>query len=215
MVARLVFVLCMIPLLGGCAAVRRPAITADELIEDGQAARVAHRHTIDHMVETLARRAVRRGDRTLDVLYLSGGGQNGAYGAGFLRGWRERASEAMPVFDLVTGVSAGAIQSPFALVGTEAALDTVSALFDGTISGAPTFDPWFWVRKTGGVLEDDRFRRAIRRVVDRRLATQMRASFREDRQLLIATTDFDLGVGKLWDVAAELDASPAGLTRVQ
>jgi hypothetical protein len=122
----------------------------------------------------------------------------------------------MPAFDLVTGVSTGAIQGPFALVGTAAALDTVGALFRGEMAGAtPTLDALFWLRKTGGVLLVEGFRRAIRRVVDPHLAAQMRAAFREDRQLVIATTDFDLGVGKLWDVGGELAASPAGLERVQ
>jgi predicted acylesterase/phospholipase RssA len=80
---------------------------------------------------------------------------------------------------------------------------------------APTLDAWFWLRKSGGVLRIERFRSAIRRMVGRRVAEGMRAGFADDRQLLLATTDFDLGVGRLWDVRRELEASPAGLTRVQ
>ncbi|MEO6463069.1 MAG: patatin-like phospholipase family protein, partial [Candidatus Eisenbacteria bacterium] len=213
---RFVLLACVTALLGGCAIVRHPPLTPAELIEDGRVASGVHRRTIDHLVETLARRAARRGDRTLDVLYLSGGGQNGAYGIGFLRGWASRASDPMPVFDLVTGVSTGAIQAPFALVGTAAALDTVAALYENSVmTGAPTFDALFWLRKTGGVLQVDNFRRVIRRVVGPRLAAQMRAGFGEHRQLVIATTDFDLGTGKLWDIGRELEASPAGLDRVR
>ena len=43
----------------------------------------------------------------LNVLTISGGGQNGAFGAGFLIGWRE--SGRRPEFDIVTGVSTGAL----------------------------------------------------------------------------------------------------------
>ncbi|NBW48465.1 MAG: hypothetical protein EBR46_10170, partial [Betaproteobacteria bacterium] len=86
------------------------------------------RATRDSIVERLVRRVVRRGDRTLDVLLLSGGGQNGAFGAGFLRGWRARSDERMPTFDLVSGISTGALQSPYALLGTPAAIDTLTAL---------------------------------------------------------------------------------------
>ena len=197
----------------GCATVRHPPLTAEDLIEDGKKANGAHLRTMDRIIGTLAARVQRRGDRTLDVLYLSGGGQNGAYGAGFLKGWETRG---MPVFDLVTGTSAGAIQAPFAFVGTEAALDTAAALFDeGVSTAAPTLDGLFWLRKTGGLLKVGGFERAIRRTVDRRLAAQMRQGFDEGRQLVVATTDFDLGTARLWDLDAELNASPAGLDRVR
>lgn len=214
--ARFALIACVAALLGGCAVVRHPPLTASQLIEDGRVASGVHRRTVNQVVETLARRAARRGDRTLDILYLSGGGQNGAYGIGFLRGWQSRASAPMPVMDLVTGVSTGAIQAPFALVGTAAALDTVAALYANSVTtGAPTLDALFWLRKTGGVLKVDSYRRVIRRVVGTRLAAQMRTAFGEDRQLVIATTDFDLGTGKLWDLGRELVASPAGLDRVR
>jgi hypothetical protein len=209
-------VVLLVVFAGGCATVRRKGLDAETLLADGQVARAVHRRTIDGIVEGLARRAVRRGDGTLDVLYLSGGGQNGAYGAGFLRGWKSRASEPMPVFDLVTGVSAGAIQAPFALLGTEASLDTAAALFGTSVStSAPKLDPWFWLFRTGGVLDVNAFERAIRRTVDGRTAARLRAAFAEDRQLAIATTDYDLGVGRLWDAGRELEASPAGLERLR
>ena len=202
--------------LGACAMVRRPGLDAETLLADGQVARAVHRRTIDGIVDGLARRAIRRGDGTLDVLYLSGGGQNGAWGAGFLRGWKSRATEPMPVFDLVTGVSAGAIQAPFAFLGTAAALDTAASLFGSSVStSAPKIDPLFWLFRTGGVLKVGSFERAIRRTVDTRTAARLRAALAEDRQLAIATTDYDLGVGRLWDAGRELEASPAGLQRVR
>ena len=212
-IARLVLLACAAALLAGCAIVRHPPLSAGELIEDGRRARGDQRHVVDGLVEALARRAARRGDRTLDVLYLSGGGQNGAYGIGFLRGWQGRG---MPTFDLVTGVSTGAIQAPFALLGTAAALDTVAALYANSVTtGAPTFDALFWARKTGGVLKVDAYRRVIRRVVDGRMAARLKAAHREDRRLVVATTDFDLGTGAMWDLGRELEASPAGLDRVR
>jgi len=65
------------------------------------------------------------------------------------------------------------------------------------------------------VLEVGSFERAIRRTIDPRIAARMRAALAEDRQLAIATTDYDLGVGRLWDAGRELEASPAGLERVR
>jgi hypothetical protein len=50
-------------------------------------------------------------------LALSGGGANGAFGAGFITGWT--ASGTRPVFKIVTGVSTGALMAPFAFLGPE------------------------------------------------------------------------------------------------
>jgi len=50
-------------------------------------------------------------------LALSGGGPNGAFGAGFLKGWTETGTR--PVFKMVTGVSTGALMAPFAMLGPQ------------------------------------------------------------------------------------------------
>jgi hypothetical protein len=116
-----------------------------------------------------------------------------------LRGWQSRSHGPSPKFDAVTGVSTGALQAPFALLGTRAALDTLSAMYLGaTDRFAPTIDWFFWLRRTGGVLKTDRYRATVRAV----LASQgdaLRTEFRDGRQMLVGTTDFDLGIGRGWD----------------
>lgn len=198
----------------GCATIRRPAVTQEALEADGAAARVEHRRVVDGLVAALVRRAERRSDRTLDVLYLSGGGQHGAYGVGFMRGWKARANEPMPTFDLVSGVSTGALQSSLALLGTDAALDTLDQMYGRTaLDGMPTIDPFFLLRRSGGVLDVTNFRSMIDRTTNRDLIEGLAGAFAEDRRLVVATANLDLGVGQLWDVSRELAASPAGLTR--
>jgi hypothetical protein len=54
---------------------------------------------------------------TAHLLSLSGGGDDGAYGAGLLVGWT--AHRDRPSFKLVTGVSTGALIAPFAFLGPE------------------------------------------------------------------------------------------------
>ena len=66
----------------------------------------------------LVRHLERQRGHALNVLSLSGGGQNGAFGAGFLIGWRE--SGRRPEFDIVAGVSTGALLATHALLGTPA-----------------------------------------------------------------------------------------------
>jgi len=50
-----------------------------------------------------------------NILALSGGGSNGAFGAGILNGWS--ATGTRPIFKIVTGISTGALIAPFAFFG--------------------------------------------------------------------------------------------------
>lgn len=52
-----------------------------------------------------------------DYLIISGGGSHGAFGAGLLAGWTAEGSR--PEFQIVTGISTGALIAPFAFLGPE------------------------------------------------------------------------------------------------
>jgi hypothetical protein len=79
----------------------------------------------------------------ISMLALSGGGEHGAYGAGLLCGWSEGGHR--PTFDIVTGVSTGALMSPFAFLGSKYD-DRLKALytqmtFHSVFSGNPFLGP--------------------------------------------------------------------------
>ena len=77
----------------------------------------ANRADIAWQVETLYARQQLDPNATLDFLLLSGGGDHAAFGAGFLSGWASvEGKNAMPKFDGVSGVSAGALIAPFAFL---------------------------------------------------------------------------------------------------
>ena len=57
----------------------------------------------------------RNGSVPFNVLTLSGGGTRGAYGAGLLYGWSDKGD--IPEFDVVTGVSTGAVMATFVFLG--------------------------------------------------------------------------------------------------
>ncbi len=57
------------------------------------------------------------GSRDYSILALSGGGANGAFGAGFLCGWTQEGTR--PKFKLVTGISTGALIAPYAFLGPD------------------------------------------------------------------------------------------------
>lgn len=213
--ARIVAIAAAVAVIAGCAVVKRPPLDPATLRKQGEEAGPAHRASVAVVVERLAQRAMRRGDGKLDVLLLSGGGQNGAFGAGFLRGWRERAADPMPIFDLVTGISAGALQAPFAFLGTEEATAKIARLFrDEQRKLEPKIDHFFWLRKTGGVYKPDGFYETVRDEYDASLAGALAPGFAEGRQLFVATTDADLGIGRMWNLESEL-ARPDGVERVQ
>lgn len=190
---------------GGCAVVHRPPATPASIAAAGAAAGAAHEATMARLIDGLAHRAVLRRDRTLDLLLLSGGGRPGAYGIGFLRGWRARPTAPMPRFDLVTGVGTGALQAPFALIGTEAALDRAAALYRSTAGSAPTTDWLFWLRRTGGVVDTAGYRRAISAdILNERMRDELWVELNAGRQIATTSTDLDLGIGRVWDLGREL-----------
>jgi Patatin-like phospholipase len=64
----------------------------------------------------------------LDILIVSGGGDWGAFGAGFLKEWQKVPAQhplARPEFDAVTGVSTGTLIAPFAFLGDERSIDQI------------------------------------------------------------------------------------------
>lgn len=135
---------------------------------------------------------------TLEVLALSGGGADGAFGAGVLTGWTETGRR--PKFDVVTGVSTGALQSTFAFLGPEyddqlKTLYTCTCSRDifahkGVVSGLLSeslMDTEALGEKLAQVLTDD--------VLDK-VAAQHRAG----RRLYVATTNLDAGVVTVWDM---------------
>ena len=201
--------------LTGCAAVHRPPTTIPALLTDADASRTAERALRDTVVARLARRAIARPDHTVDVLMLSGGGQNGAYGVGFIRGWRARTDTPMPQFDLITAISTGALQAPFVLLGTNAAIDTLTSLYRNAADRiAPSIDWLFWLRKTGGLVNTKRYDASIARTVDSTLRDSLTKAFAQDRQVVFGTTDLDIATGRTWDLQTTLRGD-SGLVRTR
>lgn len=78
---------------------------------------VAPQQTVASMyASALGRRGAVRG-APASLLMMSGGGQRGAFGAGLLDGWQQRAVGGLPKFAVVTGISTGAILATFAYIG--------------------------------------------------------------------------------------------------
>src|SRR5271165_6400202 len=76
-------------------------------------------------------RAAAEKNGRFEMLALSGGAWDGAYGAGILNGWTR--SGKRPKFAVVTGVSAGSLIAPFAFLGPEYDAELKDAFTSGVI----------------------------------------------------------------------------------
>ena len=138
------------------------------------------------------------GRKVIETLALSGGGADGAFGAGVLAGWTKRGDR--PEFEVVTGVSAGAIIAPFAYLGpsedeklrviwTQYKQDQVvtpeilSGLFGGPAlaSTAPLQD-------------------LIAQYIDRPFLDRIAAQYKRGRVLLVLTTNLDAQRPVVWNM---------------
>lgn len=198
-----------------CSSLPRRELTVEDLKRSALVENQSEQSNLAEMVETLAQRVLTKNDGHLDLLFLSGGGQHGAYGIGFLQGWKKNELNPMPQFDLVTGISTGALQAPFALVGTQESLDEASELYlNAAIDFAPTLDSFFWLRQTGGILDTERYEQKIKDKFSGKIIENLQSAFSENRQLAVGTANFDLGTGKTWNIKTELSNKNSGLERV-
>lgn len=132
-------------------------------------------------------------------LALSGGGANGAFGAGFLNGWTETGTR--PLFKIVSGVSTGALMAPFAFLG--ASQDGALREFYTTTTTRDIFRPGSIVGAllSGEALVDTGPLAAlIARHVDEPLLRQVAAAHARGRRLYIGTADLDSQQFVVWNM---------------
>ncbi len=137
-------------------------------------------------------------------LALSGGGNDGAFGAGFLSGWSD--SGERPQFDLVTGVSTGALIAPLAFLG-ETYDRKLEALFTETkTDNIVLADLWtFLSGLTGGRLaltDVSPFVERIRQTYSEEILDEIAAEHRKGRRLFIGTTNLEAQRGVIWNMGA-------------
>jgi hypothetical protein len=142
------------------------------------------------------------------VLVLSGGGAWGAYGAGFLDGWSKRNQgsgdrwPSRPAFDVVTGVSTGAIMAPFALLGSSTDPKLQGAFRgvgrDDLFSGRSvvTF-PWWNSLKDPRGLE-----KQLQDALDNSTIVDLKAAAAEHRTIWVGAVNFDTGTFTQFNLSA-------------
>ena len=133
-------------------------------------------------------------------LAISGGGDNGAYGAGFLNGWT--ASGTRPQFKVVTGVSTGALIAPFAFLGPK--YDFVLERVYTQTSQKDIFKKRGLVKGIfGDAMADTRpLASVIASYVNQQLLDEIAAEYAKGRVLLVGTANLDSLEPVIWNMTA-------------
>jgi hypothetical protein len=131
-------------------------------------------------------------------LAISGGGANGAFSAGFLLGWTESGSR--PEFSMVTGVSTGALISPFAFLGSDYDA-TLKEIYTGISTKDILTKRNLLVGLNSDALADtDPLLRLIQKYVTPEVREALATEFRRGRQLNVGTTNLDAGRPVIWNL---------------
>ncbi len=139
-------------------------------------------------------------NKPISFLALSGGGDNGAFGAGLLCGWSETGQR--PEFRLVTGVSTGALIAPFAYLGPARDPD-LRAVYTQVSTEDIYRTRSLLAAVTSDALTDTRpLYGLISRYVDDQMVTDIGREYGKGRLLFIGTTDIDLQRPVLWNIGA-------------
>ncbi len=139
-----------------------------------------------------------------NFLALSGGGGDGAFGAGILCGWT--AAGTRPRFKLVTGISTGALIAVFAFLGPEYDAKLKEAYT--TISDKDIYAVTSVVkllRKLGKIeaaANTKPLAELMERLIDENMLRAIAAEHNKGRRLLVGTTQLDAQRQVIWNMGA-------------
>ena len=139
----------------------------------------------------------------LNYLAISGGANDGAFGAGFLSGWY--TSGTRPDFEMVTGISTGALIAPFVFIGTQYD-GKLRTLYTNTATNGIFDSSLFSVLEglTGGLAVTDNA--PLVKMIDENITPDVMAAIaaehKKGKRLFIGTTNLEAQRGVIWDIGA-------------
>ncbi len=154
----------------------------------------SRQQSIQHDPEALT------GKGEVNILALSGGGGDGAYGVGLLKGWSD--SGTRPSFNLVTGISVGALIAPFAFLGSSHDRD-ITEIFT-TISDEDIFTPksvLLSLLSSDSLADSAPLANLIAKYVTQDFLDEVAKASAQGRRLFIGTTNLDRRRLMLWNMS--------------
>jgi len=150
--------------------------------------------------ESVARRVLaQRAGQPVNILALSGGGADGAFGAGALVGLTRSASR--PQFSVVTGVSTGALIAPFAFLGSDWD-DELGEVYTSGRAEHLLHSRGLGVLFGSSVYSGTPLRQLVDRYATDALIQAVAREASSGRLLLVATTDVSTGEPVIWDLGS-------------
>jgi hypothetical protein len=184
--------------LAGCSSLPRTPYTAS----DAAASRVLDLHELRRYADEPASTFLKTNESLpagpLSYLALSGGGADGAYGAGVLNGWS--AAGTRPEFSAVSGVSTGALIAPFAFLGP--AYDaTLRDVYTSGIAESLLNTPNIVHAVFGsGLFGNTHLRELVARYIGQDMLAAIAVENAKGRKLLVVTTNLDTQRTVIWDM---------------
>lgn len=141
-------------------------------------------------------------DRTVDILAISGGGAKGAFGIGLLKGWSDYGD--LPKFKLVTGISTGALLSPFAFLGGKH-LDTAAELYTNITDKdvyikKPFAKILYSIFRSDSVSSSLPLQSLLEKHITKEFLEEIAAEHKKGRRLYIGTTNLDAKRLVIWNI---------------
>ncbi len=209
------FLILAVTVLSGCAILPRNAVPVDRMSEAvvpgmpdvralaGRLDPAMQRDLAQSFVQESAADFPVQADGRIHYphLVLSGGGANGAFGAGFLYGWTK--SGKRPLFKVVTGVSTGALMAPYAFLGPD--YDDAIREFYTNTSSRNVFQMLSIIPQLLGgesLADSGPLRLTIEQTVDDAMLRAIARAHQSGRRLYMGTTDLDAQFFVVWNMGA-------------
>jgi predicted patatin/cPLA2 family phospholipase len=139
-------------------------------------------------------------DKPHNYLAISGGGANGAFGAGLLVGWT--ATGERPEFTMVTGVSTGALTAPFAFLGSDYD-DKMKEVYTTTQTKDIAKKRNLLAAVFGDSMADTApLQKLIAKYIDTEMIDAIAREYKKGRRLFIGTVNLDAGRSVIWNIGA-------------
>lgn len=134
----------------------------------------------------------------INFLTISGGGSDGAFGAGLLVGWT--AAGTRPEFEIVTGVSTGALIAPFAFLGPKHDPVLTEIYTQYSTDDLLRKHPVRGLVGGAALASNKPLAGLIGKYVDQAFMSEIAAAHQSGRRLLIGTTNLDAQRPVIWDM---------------
>lgn len=164
-------------------------------------------HFIESLVESIrqerlyhAASADQSLPEVINILTISGGGEDGAYGAGLLCGWTQFGNR--PKFHMVTGISTGALTAPLAFLGPEYDHILREAYTTITVDDVMRSRGMLAILNRDGIADTDPLAKLVAKWVDDEALAAIATEHRKGRRLLIATVNLEAQRPVIWNMGA-------------